>query len=65
MRTITLEEHYASEAFLEGPGRKLKEQAEKADALVRREMGIKFGPSGEVLWFDEPMLVARLLKGEK
>jgi uncharacterized protein len=28
MRTITLEEHYASEAFLEGPGRKLKEQAE-------------------------------------
>jgi uncharacterized protein len=29
MRTITLEEHYASEAFLEGPGRKLKEQAEK------------------------------------
>jgi SAM-dependent methyltransferase len=43
----------------------LKEQAEKADALVRREMGIKFGPSGEVLSFDEPMLVARLLKGEK
>jgi predicted TIM-barrel fold metal-dependent hydrolase len=29
MRTITLEEHYASRAFLEGPGRKLKEQAEK------------------------------------
>jgi predicted TIM-barrel fold metal-dependent hydrolase len=29
MRTITLEEHCASEAFLEGPGRKLKEQAEK------------------------------------
>jgi len=29
MRTITLEEHYASAAFLEGPGRKLKEQAEK------------------------------------
>jgi uncharacterized protein len=29
MRTITLEEHYASQAFLEGPGRKLKEQAEK------------------------------------
>jgi predicted TIM-barrel fold metal-dependent hydrolase len=28
MRTITLEEHYASDAFLEGPGRKLKEQAE-------------------------------------
>jgi predicted TIM-barrel fold metal-dependent hydrolase len=29
MRTITLEEHYASAAFLEGPGLKLKEQAEK------------------------------------
>src|ERR1700722_7582180 len=28
MRTITLEEHYASQAFLGGPGRKLKEQAE-------------------------------------
>jgi predicted TIM-barrel fold metal-dependent hydrolase len=30
MRTITLEEHYASEAFLEGAGRKLKEQAERS-----------------------------------
>jgi hypothetical protein len=29
MRTITLEEHYASQAFLAGPGRKLKEQAER------------------------------------
>jgi hypothetical protein len=27
MRTITLEEHFASPAFLEGPGRKLKQQA--------------------------------------
>ena len=27
MRTITLEEHYASPGFLDGPGRKLKEQA--------------------------------------
>jgi len=27
MRTITLEEHFATPAFLEGPGRKLKEQA--------------------------------------
>ncbi|HTU01713.1 MAG TPA: amidohydrolase family protein, partial [Candidatus Sulfotelmatobacter sp.] len=27
MRTITLEEHYASPAFLEGAGRKLKDQA--------------------------------------
>src|ERR1700719_581253 len=29
MRTITLEEHFASEAVLDGPGRKLKEQAER------------------------------------
>src|ERR687897_2720112 len=28
MRTITLEEHYASQAFLEGPGRGFKGQAE-------------------------------------
>ena len=27
MRTITLEEHFATPAFLEGPGRKLKERA--------------------------------------
>ena len=29
MRTITLEEHYATPAFLDGPGRKLKEQASR------------------------------------
>lgn len=29
MRTITLEEHYASPAFWNGPGRKLKEMAKK------------------------------------
>jgi uncharacterized protein len=29
MRTITLEEHFATPAFLNGPGRDLKEQAEK------------------------------------
>jgi predicted TIM-barrel fold metal-dependent hydrolase len=28
MRTITLEEHYATPAFMEGPGRKLKDQAQ-------------------------------------
>jgi hypothetical protein len=28
MRRITLEEHFATPAFLEGPGRKFKEQAE-------------------------------------
>src|SRR5215208_441613 len=30
MRTITLEEHYATPAFMEGPGRQLKAQAEAA-----------------------------------
>jgi len=29
MRTITLEEHFATPQFLDGPGRDLKEQAEK------------------------------------
>src|SRR6266550_4760133 len=28
MRTITLEEHYATTAFMEGPGRQLKDQAQ-------------------------------------
>lgn len=32
MRTITLEEHFASPAFLEGPGRELKRQATIADS---------------------------------
>jgi predicted TIM-barrel fold metal-dependent hydrolase len=32
MRTIALEEHYATGAFMEGPGRRLKEQAEAAQA---------------------------------
>ena len=31
MRTITLEEHYASPAFLDGPGRKVREQARMAE----------------------------------
>ena len=32
MRTITLEEHYATPAFMQGPGRQLKEQAQAAHA---------------------------------
>ena len=32
MRTITLEEHYATPAFMEGPGRQLKELAQAAHA---------------------------------
>jgi ubiquinone/menaquinone biosynthesis C-methylase UbiE len=43
----------------------LQQLAEKTDELVRREMGIKFSPSGEVLSFGEPMLVVRLVRGEK
>ena len=30
MRTIALEEHYATQAFLEGPGRELRAQVEAA-----------------------------------
>lgn len=33
MRTITLEEHYASPTFLEGPGRELKEMATRSENL--------------------------------
>jgi predicted TIM-barrel fold metal-dependent hydrolase len=33
MRTITLEEHFATPQFLDGPGRKLKEQAEKFNSV--------------------------------
>jgi hypothetical protein len=42
MRTITLEEHYATPAFMDGPGRQIKEQAHAAEetreftSLVRR-----------------------------
>lgn len=32
MRTITLEEHFATPAFMDGPGRRLKEQAQTARA---------------------------------
>jgi uncharacterized protein len=32
MRTITLEEHYATPAFMDGPGRQLREQASAASA---------------------------------
>ena len=32
MRTITLEEHFATPAFMEGPGRHLKERAQAVNA---------------------------------
>ncbi|MGD0005912.1 MAG: amidohydrolase family protein [Anaerolineaceae bacterium] len=38
MRTITLEEHYASPAYLEGPGSQLKQQAQEARAHPRSGM---------------------------
>lgn len=34
MRTITLEEHYATPAFLKGPGRELEERAKTAGGLA-------------------------------
>jgi len=39
MRAIGLEEHYATEAFMQGPGRRLKEQAEAARAHPRVAAG--------------------------
>ena len=36
MRTITLEEHYASPGFLDGPGRELKAQALKFGAAAAK-----------------------------
>jgi len=39
MRTIALEEHYATRAYMEGPGRQLKEQAEAARAHPRVAAG--------------------------
>lgn len=39
MRTIGLEEHYATEAFMQGPGRRLKEQAEAARSHPRVAAG--------------------------
>jgi len=40
MRTITLEEHYATPAFLEGPGRQLKDTAKEAHAHPEEAWGI-------------------------
>lgn len=36
MRTITLEEHFASPGFLEGPGQGLKQQAQHPDSPIAR-----------------------------
>lgn len=38
MRTITLEEHFATPGFLEGPGRDLKEQARQVGSRAERVM---------------------------
>lgn len=40
MRTITLEEHYATPAFMEGPGRQLKDQAQAVRAHPQAAAGI-------------------------
>jgi predicted TIM-barrel fold metal-dependent hydrolase len=41
MRTITLEEHYATPAFMEGPGRPLKDQAQALQAHPQVAAGLK------------------------
>jgi predicted TIM-barrel fold metal-dependent hydrolase len=40
MRTITLEEHYATPAFMDGPGRQIKEQAAAARAHPQVAAGL-------------------------
>ncbi len=42
MRTITLEEHFATPGFMEGPGRQLKAQAEAAKAHPEVGGGLNF-----------------------
>ncbi len=44
MRTITLEEHFASPAFMEGPGRPIREQARMAGALMQEITGAVMRP---------------------
>jgi len=39
MKTITLEEHYVSPSFLEGPGKGLKEQAKNPESYIGRLFG--------------------------
>jgi len=41
MRTITLEEHFATPAFMEGPGRQIKEQAQAARDHPQVAAGLK------------------------
>jgi uncharacterized protein len=41
MRTITLEEHFATPAFLDGPGRDLREQARQVSSKVGSQVGIR------------------------
>ncbi|HVB10493.1 MAG TPA: amidohydrolase family protein [Bacillota bacterium] len=40
MRTITLEEHFATPAYMDGPGRQLKAQAERARAHPEAAFGL-------------------------
>jgi hypothetical protein len=40
MRTITLEEHYANPAFMDGPGHQIKEEAEAARAHPQVAAGL-------------------------
>jgi hypothetical protein len=40
MRTITLEEHHATFAVMDGPGRQIKEQAEAAKAHAEVAAGL-------------------------
>ena len=52
MRTITLEEHFTTPKFLDGPGRKRKEQAEKVGGRLAKVFAqlVDVGRSGSRRW---------------
>ena len=52
MRTIALEEHYATPAFMDGPGRQIKEEAAAARAHPRVAAGLA-RPIHILLSYDE------------
>ncbi len=53
MRTITLEEHFATPAYLAGPGRKLKERAEQSDWMAKLMADLTDFGDGRVAAMDK------------
>ena len=49
MRTIALEEHFVTPAFMDGPGRRLKERAETSGGRSRR-LSLSLPTSAMAAW---------------